>query len=80
MQRFRGGLVFKAHRLWVSLNSRLRVIKKKKDLARSGGGGRGRAAPYLRSALGVGAIRYERVLLDYIWYHDEFLKNFSERD
>ena len=59
LQRFRGGLVFKAHRLCVSLNSRLdrlidfvyhstlglyhstlglRVIEKKKRLARDGPG------------------------------------------
>ena len=36
MQRFRGGLVFKAHRLCVSLNSRLESNKeeKKKDAVR----------------------------------------------
>ena len=32
MQRFRGGLVFKAHRLFVSLNSRLESNKEEEDL------------------------------------------------
>ena len=31
MQRFRGGLVFKAHRLCVSLNSRLESNKEEKN-------------------------------------------------
>ena len=31
-KRFRGGLVFKAHRLWVSLNSRLECNKEEEDL------------------------------------------------
>ena len=31
MQRFRGGLVFKAHRLYVSLNSRLESNKEEKE-------------------------------------------------
>ena len=33
MQRFRGGLVFKAHRLCVALNSRLESNKEEEDLA-----------------------------------------------
>jgi len=38
VQRCRGWLVFKAHRLWVSLNSRLESNKeeKKKDWHRNG--------------------------------------------
>ena len=32
VQRFRGGLVFKAHRLCVSLNSRLKSNKEEEDL------------------------------------------------
>ena len=36
MQRFRGGLVFKAHRLCVSLNSRLEGNKEEENVASSG--------------------------------------------
>jgi len=43
MQRFRGGLVFKAHRLCVSLNSRLESNKEEEE--RAGGWRRRSAAP-----------------------------------
>ena len=33
VQRFRGGLVFKAHRLWVSLNTRLESNKEEEEEA-----------------------------------------------
>ena len=36
MQRFRGGLVFKAHRLCVSLNSRLESNDEEEEVARCG--------------------------------------------
>jgi len=36
VQRFRGGLVFKAHRLCVSLNSRLEGNKEEENVASSG--------------------------------------------
>jgi hypothetical protein len=38
VKQFQGGLVFKANRLFVSLNSRSRVIKKKKKKAGGGVG------------------------------------------
>ena len=37
MQRFRGGLVFKAHRLCVSLNSRLESNKEEEEDVEDGG-------------------------------------------
>jgi len=40
VQRFRGGLVFKAHRLCVSLNSRLESDEEEKKSYRPAGGGR----------------------------------------
>jgi len=43
VQRFRGGLVFKAHRLCVSLNSWLESNKEEDHLAERGGGGDGDA-------------------------------------
>ena len=38
VQRFRGGLVFKAHRLFVSLNSRLESNRKREGLGFRGSG------------------------------------------
>ena len=59
MQRFRGGLVFKAHRLCVSLNSRLEtnkeeeeedLIEREEEEALGGGGGPGSARGHHTSA------------------------------
>ena len=47
VQRFRGGLVFEAHRLCVSLNSRLEINKEeKKSLTVTAGTRRGKSAPW----------------------------------
>ena len=50
MQRFRGGLVHKAHRLCVSLNSRLESNEEEEE-----------EEPYLEKELGLEVLRRQRV-------------------
>ena len=55
MQRFRGGLVFKAHRLCVSLNSRIESNKEEEEEGSCREGLGGCEGVEVRGAVAVGA-------------------------